>query len=169
MRPFAVVLCSLVLAGCNLVYKIDVQQGNYVTEDVVARVKTGMTKAEVRQILGTPLVADIFHANRWDYYFSSVKNHKAENRTLLSVFFENDKVSAVKGESHPPAPPPVGQAGPAAAQAPASPAPAPASPAPAPAPASPAPAPAPASPAPAPAAPAPSPAPATPAPTTPAK
>ncbi|HET7402604.1 MAG TPA: outer membrane protein assembly factor BamE [Usitatibacter sp.] len=114
MRPFAVVLCSLALAGCNLVYKIDVQQGNYVTEDVVARVKTGMTKAEVRQILGTPLVADIFHANRWDYYFSSVKNHKAENRTLLSVFFESDKVVAVKGESHPPAPPPVGQAGAAA-------------------------------------------------------
>jgi outer membrane protein assembly factor BamE len=159
MRPFAVVLCSLALAGCNLIYKIDVQQGNYVTEDVVARVKTGMTKAEVRQILGTPLVADIFHGNRWDYYFSSVRNHKAENRTLLSVFFENDKVVAVKGESHPPAPPPVGQA--SAAGAPGTAAPAAAPSAPAAAPASPAPAPAPppaASPAPAPA-----PAPATPA------
>ena len=167
MRPFAVVLCSLALAGCNLIYKIDVQQGNYVTEDVVARVKTGMTKAEVRQILGTPLVADIFHGNRWDYYFSSVKNHKAENRTLLSVFFENDKVVAVKGDSHPPAPPPVGQASaagaptaaPAAAPASAAPASAPASSAPAPAPP---PAAAPASPAPA-AAPPPAPAPATPA------
>lgn len=167
MRPFAVVLCSLALAGCNLIYKIDVQQGNYVTEDVVARVKTGMTKAEVRQILGTPLVADIFHGNRWDYYFSSVKNHKAENRTLLSVFFENDKVVAVKGDSHPPAPPPVGQAGAAAAPAAAAPSSAPAASAPAsaPSPAAPAPAPPPASPAPAPA---PPPA-ATPAPTTPAK
>jgi outer membrane protein assembly factor BamE len=153
MRPFAVVvLCSLVLSGCNLVYKIDVQQGNYVTSDVVARVKPGMTKAEVRQILGTPLVADIFHANRWDYYFSSVKEHKSENRTLLSVFFENDKVVSVQGEARPPALPAVGQATPAPAPA----APAPAAPAP-----SSAPAPAPAT--------APSPAPATPAPATPAK
>ena len=129
MRLIAAVLCSLLVPGCSLVYKIDVQQGNYVTEDVAARVKPGMTKAEVRQILGTPLVSDIFHANRWDYYFSSVKNHKADNRTLLSVFFENDKVVSVKGEARPPAPPAVGQATPAAA-APA-PAPAPATPPPA--------------------------------------
>jgi outer membrane protein assembly factor BamE len=67
----------------------------------------------VRQILGTPLVADIFHANRWDYYFSSEKGRRSENRTQLSIFFENDRVASIKGEGRPPAPPPVGQATPA--------------------------------------------------------
>jgi outer membrane protein assembly factor BamE len=119
MRLASSLLACLVLQGCNyLVYKIDVQQGNYVTQDVVARVKTGMTKAEVRQVLGTPLVADVFHANRWDYYFSLEKKGRVGDRTELSIFFENDKVVSIKGHGQPPARPPVGQA--AAAPAPAS-------------------------------------------------
>ena len=128
MRLACLLAALCFLPGCNyLVYKMDVQQGNYVTQDLVAKVKTGMTKAEVRQVLGTPLVADVFHANRWDYYFSSEKNGRGRDRTLLSVFFENDKVVSVKGEARPPAPPPVGQNAPAA-KAPASAAPAPAPP-----------------------------------------
>jgi outer membrane protein assembly factor BamE len=119
MRLVAVVLASLFLAGCGrLVYKMDVQQGNYVTQDVVARVKPGMTKAEVRQALGTPLVSDVFHGNRWDYYFSSEKNGRAEDRTLLSIFFENEKVVSVQGKARPAALPPVGQAEPAPAAQP---------------------------------------------------
>ncbi len=95
----AAILCFLALGGC--IYRIDVQQGNYVTQDVAAKVKQGMTKAEVRQVLGTPLLADIFHGNRWDYYFSNVKGGKAEDRTRLSIFFENDKVVAITGEARP--------------------------------------------------------------------
>lgn len=111
MRFVLLLLATVALSGCGrLVYKMDVQQGNFVTQDVVARVKTGMTKADVRQILGTPLLADVFHANRWDYYFSSEKNGRAQDRKLLSVFFENDKVVAVKGEAQAPQRPPVGQA-----------------------------------------------------------
>ena len=116
MRILLTLLACLALSGCGrLIYKIDVQQGNFVTEDVIARVKTGMTKAEVRQILGTPLIADIFHANRWDYYFSAEKNGRAGDRTLLSVFFENDRVVSVKGEGRPAARPPVGDSTPPAA------------------------------------------------------
>jgi outer membrane protein assembly factor BamE len=95
----AAILCVLALGGC--VYRIDVQQGNYVTQDIAAKVKQGMTKAEVRQALGTPLLVDIFHANRWDYYFSNVKGGRAEDRTRLSIFFENDKVVAITGEARP--------------------------------------------------------------------
>ena len=95
----AALLASLALCGC--IYRIDVQQGNYVTQDVAGKVKQGMTKAEVRAALGTPLLIDIFHANRWDYYFSNVKGGRAEDRTRLSVFFENDKVVAITGEARP--------------------------------------------------------------------
>jgi outer membrane protein assembly factor BamE len=107
MRILAPIVFSLALAGCGLVYTIDVQQGNYVTQDVAAKLKNGMTKAEVRQLLGTPLLIDAFHSNRWDYFFSNVKGGKAENRTRLSVFFENDKVVNFIGEVRPALPAPV--------------------------------------------------------------
>ena len=108
MRLFAPMLLCLALSGCGLVYTIDIQQGNYVTEDLVAKLKNGMTKAEVRNLLGTPLLIDTFHQNRWEYYFSSVKNHKAEKPSRLSIIFENDKVANFFGDSHPAALAPVG-------------------------------------------------------------
>jgi len=107
MRLLAPILAALALAGCGLVYTIDVQQGNYVTQDVANKLKVGMTKAEVRQLLGTPLLIDPFHNNRWDYFFSSVKRGKAEERTRLSIFFENDKVANFIGEARPSLPAPV--------------------------------------------------------------
>jgi outer membrane protein assembly factor BamE len=108
MRLAACLALCTFLASCGLVHKIDVQQGNYVTEDRVARLKNGMTRTEVKQLLGTPLLTDAFHANRWDYYFSNVKGGKAEDRKRLTVFFQDDKVASFTGNAHPPALPPVG-------------------------------------------------------------
>jgi outer membrane protein assembly factor BamE len=101
MRILAPLLIAATLSGCGLVYRIDVQQGNYVTQDLVARLKPGMTKPEVKQLLGTPLLSDVFHANQWDYYFSNVKGGKAEDRSRLSVYFENDKVARFTGAGRP--------------------------------------------------------------------
>jgi outer membrane protein assembly factor BamE len=98
---FLATLSAATLSGCGLVYRIDVQQGNYVTQDLVERLKPGMTKAEVKAILGTPLLSDVFHANRWDYYFSNVKNGKAQDRTKLAVFFADDKMVSVSGDANP--------------------------------------------------------------------
>jgi outer membrane protein assembly factor BamE len=103
------VLClfaAACLAGC--VYKIDIQQGNYIAQDVADKLKVGMTKAEVRNLFGTPLLIDAFHPNRWDYYFSNVKNGRADNRTRITIFFENDKVASFVGEARPALPAPVG-------------------------------------------------------------
>lgn len=108
MRFLALLAVIALSSGCGLVHRIDVQQGNYVTQDAVAKLKTGMSKTEVRQALGTPLLSDVFHANRWDYYFSHVKDGKPQDRKKFSVFFEDEKVVSFGGESHPPAPPPVG-------------------------------------------------------------
>ena len=105
MRLIAIAFCCAVLSGC--VYRIDVQQGNYVTQDAVAKMKEGMNKAEVRQVLGTPLLVDVFHNDRWDYYFASVKGGKREDSKRFSVFFKDDKVVSFGGTSQPPAPPPV--------------------------------------------------------------
>ena len=110
MRFLATTFLALALGACGFVHKIDVQQGNYVTEDAIAKLKNGMTKVEVRQALGTPLLVDAFHANRWDYFFSNAPGGKTGDRKRFSVFFENDKVVSFGGTVHPPAPPPVGQA-----------------------------------------------------------
>ena len=67
----------LLLAGCKQVpvlptltpYKIDVQQGNYVTQDMVEKLKPGMTRSQVKFLLGTPLVVDPFRNDRWDYVY----------------------------------------------------------------------------------------------------
>jgi outer membrane protein assembly factor BamE len=119
MRLAALLLTAAALSGCAFVYRIDVQQGNYVPEDVAAKVQVGMTKPQVRALIGTPLLNDIFHANRWDYYFSSVKGGKAEDRTRFSIFFENDKVVRTEGKARPALPPPVTLPAPAAPAAPA--------------------------------------------------
>jgi outer membrane protein assembly factor BamE len=108
MRFLATTLLAFALYGCGLVYTIDIQQGNYVTDDLVAKLKNGMTKAEVRGLLGTPLLVDTFHQNRWEYYFSSVKAGKADKPSRLSVFFESDKVVNFVGEARPAALAPVG-------------------------------------------------------------
>ena len=92
---FAAVL-ALSTSAC--VYKLDVQQGNLITQDVVAKLKKGMTKTEVRQVLGTPLLMDPFHGNRWDYYFSTLERGKTMERTRFSVFFENDRLLSVTGD-----------------------------------------------------------------------
>ena len=116
MRILAFLVLALALPACGIVYKIDVQQGNYVTQDVVAKLKKGMSKTEVKQLLGTPLLSDVFHANRWDYYFSNVKGGKAEDRTRLSVFFDDEKLVAVMGDVRPASSPssaPVAPAAPA--------------------------------------------------------
>lgn len=116
---FAAILACVLLSGC--IYRIDIQQGNYVTQDMVDKLRVGMTKPEARQALGTPLLNDVFHANRWDYYFSNVKGRKEGERKLFSVHFKDDKVVSFGGTNHPPAPPPVGVPPPGAAPAPAAP------------------------------------------------
>lgn len=116
---FALLLAScLVLAACGpFVHRIDVQQGNYVTEDTVAKLKKGMTKAEVKQLLGTPLLSDVFHANRWDYYFSHRKGRSPSvERKHLTVLFQDEKVVEFTGTAQPADSAPTGPSAPPAAR-----------------------------------------------------
>ena len=119
MRIAAPLIVLLALSTPACVYKLDVQQGNLVTQESVSKLKKGMTKSEVRQVLGTPLLMDPFHGNRWDYYFSTEVRGRAQERTRFSVFFDNDKLVSITGD--------IKAAAPAA---PATPAAAPAAPAP---------------------------------------
>jgi outer membrane protein assembly factor BamE len=91
----------LALAGCGSFtkwlesYTIDIQQGNYVSQDMVSQLKLGMSKEQVRYVLGTPLVTDVFHADRWDYvYYHKIPGGEAHKRGL-AVFFKDGKLVQV--------------------------------------------------------------------------
>jgi outer membrane protein assembly factor BamE len=92
---------SLLFGGCGLIYKIDVQQGNVVTQDMLNKVKPGMTKNQVRFALGTPLIQDAFHRDRWDYVYEMQKDGKVVKRSHLTLFFKDDKLVRMQGDMRP--------------------------------------------------------------------
>jgi len=79
-------------------YRIDVRQGNYVSQEMVARLKPGMTQDQVRFALGTPLVSDIFHADRWDYVYRFQPGRGPVQLRRLVVYFEDGKLARVGGD-----------------------------------------------------------------------
>jgi outer membrane protein assembly factor BamE len=97
------------LAGCQYVpmlpgispYQIDIQQGNYVTQDMLDKVKPGMSKAQVRFALGTPLVVDPFHNDRWDYVYELKKRGRRIEYRRMVVHFADDKLLRVEGDVAP--------------------------------------------------------------------
>ncbi|MCX8087206.1 MAG: outer membrane protein assembly factor BamE [Rhodocyclaceae bacterium] len=79
-------------------YRIDVRQGNFVTQEMVSRLRPGMSREQVRFALGSPLIADIFHADRWDYVYRFQPGHGEVQTRRLTVFFENDRLVRVGGD-----------------------------------------------------------------------
>jgi len=88
----------LLLSGCLRPYKIDIQQGNIINAEQLEQLKPGMTRREVQYILGTPLVEDPFHAERWDYFYS-LKEGREKNRQqqLITVVFKSDSLADIEG------------------------------------------------------------------------
>ena len=97
MRLAVPLVCAAAFLCTGCLYRIDIQQGNAVVQESLAKVKPGMSRNEVKQILGTPLLADAFHANRWDYYFSNSKRGQEIEKNRVTIFFENDKVARIEG------------------------------------------------------------------------
>ncbi|MEE8208574.1 MAG: outer membrane protein assembly factor BamE [Nitrosomonadaceae bacterium] len=95
-------LVLLLIAGCSSVpsvlYKIDVQQGNVITQEMVEKLKPGMTRSQVRFVLGSALIGDIFHENRWDYVYRLMQNGILIEQYKLTVFFEEDKLARTEGD-----------------------------------------------------------------------
>jgi outer membrane protein assembly factor BamE len=113
---FSAVSLTLTLGACSYfpslgVYKLDINQGNYVTQDQVERLKVGMTRPQVKSALGTPLVADAFHANRWDYPYEFRRQGKTLEQRQFTVYFVDDKVARWEGDEMPPPPAEVARAG----------------------------------------------------------
>lgn len=96
--PFVVIL-----AGCTgFPYKLDVPQGNLVSTEQLGKLEIGMTRNQVRFVLGTPLVTDPFHSDRWDYFYSLRHDDKVTTTKRITIVFTNDALSAVNGDDVPP-------------------------------------------------------------------
>ncbi|CAJ0774296.1 Outer membrane protein assembly factor BamE [Ralstonia condita] len=103
----AMLAASALLAGCGTYdsttrkianaitpYRIDIVQGNFVSREQAAQLKEGMTRDQVRFVLGTPLLTDMFHANRWDYIFSFKRgNTNVVQERKLTLWFDGDHLS----------------------------------------------------------------------------
>ncbi len=110
----AVLLSSVIVAGCasstdsgsKLIsfpgaYKIDIQQGNVITQEMVDQLRPGMTRTQVQYVMGTPLLEDAFNKDRWDFVYSMQPGGKARTQKILTVFFEDDKLTTIKGDLKP--------------------------------------------------------------------
>ena len=103
---FCATAIALMLAGCSWiprlgVYKLDIKQGNYVTSDQVDRLKVGQTKQQVRAFLGTPMLTDAFHANRWDYPYEFNRLGRTLEHRQFTVYFVDDKLARWEGDEMP--------------------------------------------------------------------
>lgn len=98
MKIAITMLLAALLAGCALVYRVPVIQGNVLSGEAVSKLELGMTKPQVRYVLGTPLINSDFGEQRWDYvfYFKNVRGQSMQSR--LSVFFQDNQVVRIKGD-----------------------------------------------------------------------
>ncbi len=93
-------LTLVALAGCSFpgVYRIDIPQGNIITQDMVDQLRPGLTKRQVNFILGTPLIRDTFNQDRWDYVYSFQRGGGERVQERLSVFFQNNELIRFEGD-----------------------------------------------------------------------
>lgn len=112
-RALVAALAVAVLGGCQTwstympdvrqfgIYKLDINQGNYLTQDMVDRLKVGQSRQQVRLALGTPLLASAFHDNRWDYVYQYTRQGKIREHRQFTVYFVDDKLARWEGDDAP--------------------------------------------------------------------
>jgi outer membrane protein assembly factor BamE len=114
LRSLALLLAAALLTGCASsdgeksgfhilprVFKFPIQQGNIVTQDMVDKLQPGMTRAQVRFVMGTPLIADTFNQNRWDYLYTLKKPSGELLREQMTIQFDGDRLVSISGDYMP--------------------------------------------------------------------
>jgi outer membrane protein assembly factor BamE len=101
------ILLSVLMASCSGLsgplspYKMDIRQGNFVTAEMREKLKLGMTRQQVRYVLGTPMVSDAFHGNRWDYVYLLEQRGKLVEQRRLTLIFDDDNLLSIDEASKP--------------------------------------------------------------------
>ncbi|MFT7228361.1 MAG: outer membrane protein assembly factor BamE [Methylophilaceae bacterium] len=99
-----ILFMAIIIVGCGASmptitsYKMDIQQGNVVTSEMLLKLRPGMTKSQVQYIMGTPLLIDSFHSDRWDYFYQLRKQGKVINQRRVILDFEGESLARVRGD-----------------------------------------------------------------------
>ena len=107
LLPTLTVTFALTISSCGSnfgfpgVYRINVEQGNVVTEEMLQQLRPGLNRRQVRFLLGTPLIEDSFHINRWDYRYILRNGDKTLDESQVTVWFEDDELVRVDGPDAP--------------------------------------------------------------------
>jgi outer membrane protein assembly factor BamE len=120
LRLSSLMRCGLVLAACAAAaacgsvdavshsvtdsitpYRVEVVQGNFVSKEQVEQLKPGLSRQQVKELLGTPLVTDVFHANRWDYIFTLRRQGVPDQARRLTLYFKGDALERFDGDAMP--------------------------------------------------------------------
>lgn len=93
--------CTTIMENLPGVYKLDIQQGNMINQDMIDQLKPSMTKRQVLYVMGSSMLIDVFHQKRWDYVYSEELDGEPRKQKRLSLFFNEDKLSGVQGDFKP--------------------------------------------------------------------
>lgn len=101
-------LASLTLASCSTilnnlpgVYTVDVQQGNMIDQSMIDQIRPNMNKRQVLYIMGSPMLTDAFHQNRWDYIYSNQPGSEPRMQKKITLIFDDDRIIGVQGDFKP--------------------------------------------------------------------
>lgn len=89
------------LESWSILYRPEIQQGNVVTQEMMDRVRLGMDKRQVRYALGTPVLKDVFHQDRWDYVYTNGRGSKPSVIRRSALIFENERLARIEGDLQP--------------------------------------------------------------------
>jgi outer membrane protein assembly factor BamE len=97
-------IASLAGTACSswhVIHKIDVQQGNVITQEEVNLLEPGMSRRQVQYIMGSPMIADVFNQDRWDYVYLFQPGYGESREERVTLFFESDELERISGTLHP--------------------------------------------------------------------
>ena len=101
LTSLTLVSCSTILNNLPGVYTLEIQQGNIIDQSMIDQLRPGMNKRQVLYIMGSPMLDDVFHKNRWDYLYSDQRKGEDRVQKQISLFFENDQIAGIQGDFRP--------------------------------------------------------------------
>ncbi|PPD33571.1 MAG: outer membrane assembly protein BamE [Methylomonas sp.] len=99
--PVALTGCETILTNLPGVYTIDIEQGNMIDQAMVDQLRPNMSKRQVLYIMGSPMLTDTFHEQRWDYLYSDQPGGEARMQKRISLYFNGDNLAGVQGDFRP--------------------------------------------------------------------
>lgn len=99
--PLMLTACETILTNLPGVYTIDIEQGNMIDQAMVDQLRPNMSKRQVLYIMGSPMLTDTFHEQRWDYLYSDQPGGEERSQKRISLYFKDDKLTGVQGDFRP--------------------------------------------------------------------